>query len=459
MVRASLRRLVLPFREALSIVVSRQRRRETLRTPLYTNSIYLMANSVATAALGFVFWVLVARFYPAEVLGLGSALIAAAGLLCFVASLGLGMGLIRFLPATGNTGSALINSAFTLTSLVALVAGAIFIVGLPLWSPALDFVRQNAIFAAAFIAFVVAGTILSLLTQVLVALRRAQFVLIQGLVAGVVKLGLVVTIASLFQVFGIFASWGVSTAVALVIGVLIFLPRLQPGYRPFLAMRRQVSNEMFHFSFANYISSGLWSLPTWLLPIVVVNVLGSEANAYFYVSWAMASLLFAIPSSTSTSLFAEGSHREDMLSQDVRRSLKLIVILLLPSVVIMLAVGDKLLLLFGRQYAAEGAKLLWVLVPSTIPVSVNLVYLGIAQVKKKLSDIVFVAAAVAVGTLGLSYALVPHLGILSPGVGWLVAHTLVALAVLPRLRRLLRPSGPKQPDSIDRELFPGREKE
>ena len=446
MVTAGLRRLALTFREAWNIAMSRQKRRDVLRTPLYANSVYLMANSAATAALGFVFWVLVARFYPAEALGLGSALISAAGLLTFVASLGLGMGLIRFLPGAGASGSRLINSSFTLTGLAAVAASVIFIAGLSLWSPALAFVRQNAIFIAAFIGFVVAGTLFTLLTQVLVALRRAQFVLIQGLLAGLLKIALVVVIASLFQVFGIFASWGVSTVVALALGILLFLPRLQPGYRPFPAMHRQVSNEMLHFSFANYTSAGLWSLPTWLLPIIVVNALGSEANAYFYVSWAMASLLFAIPLSTSTSLFAEGSHQEDMLTRDVRRSLKLTVILLLPAIVVMLAAGDKLLLIFGREYSAEGAKLLWVLAPSAIPVSVNLVYLGIARVKKRLKDVVVVAAAVAAGTLGLSYALIPHLGILSPGVGWLASHTLVALAVLPRLRSSLRTREPS--DSI-----------
>jgi O-antigen/teichoic acid export membrane protein len=438
MVKASLRRLALPFREAWSIAISRQRRRDALRTPLYANSVYLMANSVVTAALGFVFWVLVARFYPAEMLGLGSALISAAGLLAFVAGLGLGTGLIRYLPGAGTRGSVLINSSFTLTGLAAVVVGAIFLAGLPVWSPALAFARENPVFVAAFIAFVVVGTLFSLLTQAIAALRRAQFVLIQGLLAGLVKIGLVVALASLFQVFGIFASWGVATAVALGFGILLFLPRLQPGYRPFLAMRKQVSNEMLHFSFANYASSGLWSLPTWLLPIVVVNVLGGEANAYFYVSWTMASLLFAIPLATSTSLFVEGSYQEEMLTRDVKRSLKLTVILLLPAIVIMLVAGDKLLLIFGREYSVEGAKLLWILAPSAIPVSVNLVYLGIARVKKRLKDIVLVAAAVALGTLGLSYALTPHLGVLGPGVAWLAAHTVVALAVLPRLRGSLR---------------------
>jgi len=437
-VKASLRRFALSFRVALGIAMSRQKRRDALRTPLYANSVYLIANSVVTTVLGFVFWVLVARLYPAEVLGVASALISAAGLLVFIASLGLGMGLIRFLPGAGTGTSALINSSFTLSGLAAVAAAVIFLAGLPLWSPALAFVRQNPIFVAAFITFVTVGTLFNLLTHVLVALRRAEFVFIQGLFAGLVKLGMVVAMVNLFQVFGIFASWGLSIAVALGFGILLLLPRLQLGYRPFLALRKQVSNDMLHFSFANYAGTGLWSLPTWLLPIMIINLLGAETNAYFYVSWSMANLLFAIPLAISMSLFAEGSHQEEILTRDVRKSLKLIVVLLLPAMVIMLVAGDKLILIFGKEYSLEGARLLWILAPSAIPLSINSVYLGIARVKEKQKNIVLVGAAVALGTLGLSYAFISHLGILSPAIGWLVTHTLVALVVLHSLRKSLK---------------------
>ncbi len=431
-------RLWSPFCEALNIVISRKRRREAWRTALYVNSIYLIMNSAASAVLGFVFWVVVARLYAPGEVGLGAALISAASGLAFASSLGLGAGLIRFLPSAGTNRSALMNSCFTLSGLTAIVAAAIFLAGLPLWSPALGLVRDNPISVAAFIAIVVAGTIYSLLSETFVALRRAQFVLIKNLLQGLLKVALVLAMASLFQVFGIFISWGLAVAVALGLGILLFLPWLQPGYRPLPSLQRRVSNEMVHFSFANYASTGLWNAPAWLLPIMVVNLLGGEANAYFYMSWAMAGLLFAIPLATSLSLFAEGSHQEEFLGRDVRRSLKLIIVLLLPTIAAMTVMGDKLLLVFGRNYSLEGAKLLWVLAPSALPLSLNVVYLGIARVRKRLKDIILIAAAVGLGTLVLSYLLIPYLGILAPGVGWLVSHSLVALAVLPQLARLLK---------------------
>jgi len=133
-VTAGLRRLALTFREAWSIAVSKQKRRDVLRTPLYANSVYLMADSAATAALAFVFWVLVAGSTPVKRWSLGSALISAAGLLALVASLGSGTGLIRFLPDAGPAG------------LAEVAASVIFTAGLSLWSRALAFARENVIF-------------------------------------------------------------------------------------------------------------------------------------------------------------------------------------------------------------------------------------------------------------------------------------------------------------------------
>jgi len=437
-VRSIIRKSWFFFREALGTLTSGGHLQEMLRISLYANSIYLMLNSAATAVLGFVFWVVVARLYPTESVGLGSAIIAAAAMLSFVGTLGLGIGLIRFLPGAGAGAPMLINSCFTVSGLAAVAAGMIFLVGLPLWSPALSFIRGNPIFIAAFIAFVAAASIFALLDQVFIALRRAEFTLIKNLIQGMLKVTLVVGLAGLFKVFGIFASWGLAAAASLDLGILVFLPHLQPGYKPVPCLRRQVGNEMVHFSFANYVSTGLWSAPTWLLPIMVVNLLGGEANAYFYMSWAMAGLLFAIPLATSMSLFAEGSHEEDFLTRDVKRSFKLMAVLLLPAIVVMLIAGDKFLLLFGRQYSQEGAKVLWALAPSALPVSVNLLYLGIARVKKRLKDILLITTAIAMGTLALSYALLPHLGILGAGVGWLASHSLVALALLPKIGKFAR---------------------
>ena len=74
----------------------------TVRSSLHVNSLSIVLNSAFTAALGFAFWVAVARVHKAQDVGLASALISSAGLLASLAGLGLDQGLIRFLSGSGE---------------------------------------------------------------------------------------------------------------------------------------------------------------------------------------------------------------------------------------------------------------------------------------------------------------------------------------------------------------------
>ena len=437
--KATIAEIWLPFQQALGIAASRRRQRYVLRTPLYSNSFFLLGNSVFTGVFGFLFWIVAARLYSAEDLGLGSALISAALLLSFLSRFGLGFGIIRFLSHSGVGAQGLITTCFTLSGLAAIVIAIVFLAGLPLLAPRLGFVLENPLLIAAFITFVASGTMFNLLTQVFVAVRRAEFALIQGAIVGLLRLTLVAMMASLFGAFAIVASWGLAVALSLGIGILLFMPRLLPAYVPAPNLRRfGVAREILQFSVSNHVSNGLWRLPSWLLPIMVVNLLGGEANAYFFVGWAMAGHLFQIPIAASLSLFSEGSHNERLLARDVKKALKFIVVLLFPAVVLMLVAADKLLLLFGTEYSKEGSSLVRVLAIAALPLSVNALYLAVGRVKRRLKNIVLVGAVIGLGTLGLGYLLIPTLGIIAVGVAWLASQSLVAVAVLPGIVRLVR---------------------
>jgi O-antigen/teichoic acid export membrane protein len=43
--------------------------KQRISSPLYRNSLFLMANVIVTTALGFFFWMVVARFYSVAEVG------------------------------------------------------------------------------------------------------------------------------------------------------------------------------------------------------------------------------------------------------------------------------------------------------------------------------------------------------------------------------------------------------
>jgi len=425
------RRVQRAVKETLNIAAYRGRK--GLSSPLYANALYLMANSVASAGLGFVFWMLAARLYEAEDIGLCSALVSAAMFLSFIGTLGLDYGLIRFIPTSKGRLGALINSSLTLSGLASVVLALIFLVGLRLWSPALLFVREHSLFLLSFIGFVVIVALSYQVDAVFIGRRRGGLVLTRGLIFSLGKLVAVIGLAMssrAFGVFGIFTSWSLSLAVAFVLSLFVFLRRVCPGYRPAPALGPQIMKEMLPFSLANYVGEGFWRSSSWLLPLMVVHVLGAETTAHFYIVWSMAGLLSAISQATSLSLLAEGSHREDRVHEEFNRSLRLVAILLLPAMAFIFVAGNPLLLLFGRQYSDAGTHLLWVLIPAAVPTSFNFLCLGVARVQRRTKEITLVTGSVTLGTLALSYALLPRLGIVGAGVAWLASQTGVALVLV-----------------------------
>src|SRR4051812_1723523 len=75
-----------------------------LASPLLRSGYSLVATVGLTSILGLVYWVLAARLYNAETLGLNAALVSAMTVLSGIAQLNLPSVLTRFLPGTGPAG-------------------------------------------------------------------------------------------------------------------------------------------------------------------------------------------------------------------------------------------------------------------------------------------------------------------------------------------------------------------
>jgi O-antigen/teichoic acid export membrane protein len=101
--------------------------------------------------------------------------------------------------------------------------------------------------------------------------------------------------------------------------------------------------------------------------------------------------------------------------------------------VLLLLLGDKLLLAFGHDYAAEGATLLRLVALAALPAAVVNVYLGVLRVTKRVGELVAIAGVVALTTVALSCVLLPVMGLTGAGVGHGIGQGLGLAIVLSRL--------------------------
>jgi len=232
----------------------------------------------------------------------------------------------------------------------------------------------------------------------------------------------------------------VASAAGIVLTVFLFLPSVYQGYHPRITCSPPLIKSILPYSFANYAANLFNGLPGFLYPLMVINVLGAEQSAYFYIAWMFSMVLAIIPSSFSQSLLAESAYDSANLGRNCLRALLLSLLVAVPAVAALMFLGGWFLSVFGREYSQNGVLVLRYLCISIIPMSVNIIFLTINQVRKRLSLIIIHMAALGTIALVLGYVLLRSYGLPGIGLAFTIAHLLVALVVTIPLVQVIRRS-------------------
>jgi O-antigen/teichoic acid export membrane protein len=399
---------------------------------VYRSSFFLMASTAATAALGFLFWVVVARLYSPEQVGLATSLISAISLIAYLSLFGLNGTLIRF-PAPDFARSGQITQSIALVVTLSCLAGGVYLLGLPLYGPKLLFVRDHPIAAAAFVLFCVCGAVNLLTDSVFISARMPQYnAIVDGLIQGLVKLALPVGLVAYGSV-GIVGATGGGYVVAVLAS--LFLMRRRLGFRFDFRTRGTRLREQLSFSLASYVSSLLNLAPLMVLPLVVLAQLGAAAAGYFYVAFQLASLLNAVSFAVGEALFAEVSYDESRYAELLRRSARIIAVVQVPAAVAV-ALGSGLLLrIFGGSYADRAQGLLVVLAVGALAVALNTWASFALKLARRMKHLILSNVIYAVVTIGLAAVWAPR-GLIwlgwAWGVGNLASGLYAAVALLGR---------------------------
>jgi len=412
-----------------------------LRTPLYRNSYALMVSTALGSALGLVYWMLAARFYPSDVVGLNSAAVSVMIFLSGVAQFNLMSAMIRFIPNAGGATRQLVGSAYLVSLSMSVLVGAVFLLGVNIWSPSLGFLRTNPWLILWFILGIMAWSVFALQDNVLTGLRQTIWVPIENILYAGVKIVLLITFASSLTTYGIFASWTAPLIAALIPINLLIFRRFIP--RHVTATHDQAvplePRQIAHFVAGNYVAQLFFLASSRLLPLVVLYAAGASANAYFFLPWTIAFAIKLMINDMVMSLTVEGVSKQSSLAIYSYEFLLHIVRLSLPMIAVVLVSAPYILRLSGNDYAAEGTALLRLLTLSVIPSIFTSLYIGIARVGRRVGGIIAAQGALSTLIIGLSFGFLRMDGI--TGIGWavVVSESIVAIVVmLTQLRPLFR---------------------
>jgi len=401
----------------------------------------MVGTAVVTALLGATFWVLAARQFSQAAVGIASAAVSAMTLLGFLGSVGLGTLLMGELPRREGDRRALINAALGVSAGIGFVLGVGFALIAPSVSSNLEALRQDpaAVVVFALGAGLTAGALV--LDQALIGLLRGTLQLTRNIVFSLVKLiGLfaVALYADSGSSVWIYATWTAGIAISFVVLVRLYAPDpgdpLRPAMAKLNAMRRAAAT---HHAFNLALR-----LPDLVLPIVVVTILSAEANASFYVAWMIASLVFAIPLSLSTVLYAVGSGERTGLNRRFKFSLRASLAFGLVANLVLWVIARPLLEAFGPAYAREGVSALHILALGVFPEIVRTHYVTAHRIERRISAAIpIVWGGTGLELVGGAAGAALSGGLEGVALGWLAAVCVEALVMGPDVVRVVRPSG------------------
>ena len=392
---------------------------------LFRNSVYLIISTGVMAGLGFFFWIIVARLYPTEQIGLATTMISIMGLITSFSLLGINIGIIRYLPKAKKKNDQ-INTSFAITALATFVVLIFFFVGLKTFSPKLLFIRENTYYVLLFIIFTIFSTASSLIDNIFIAFRNTKFVLIKNTIFSILKLAVPIFLIAM-GAYGIFVSVGMATTISFLFGAVLLIWKFNYSFKPTIHI--EVVKNIFKFSLGNYVASFIGGLPLLIIPLFILNSIGARFSAYFYMDSMIAGFLYIIPTATSQSLFAESSYEENELETHLLKSIKITALILVPVIILILISSQYILLVFGKQYSTEGVVLLRLLTLSSVFVSINLIFESLLRLKKNIKMIISINLIEALATLLLIMLFISR-GLTGIGLSILIGQGIASLFYL-----------------------------
>ena len=225
--------------------------------------------------------------------------------------------------------------------------------------------------------------------------------------------------------YGVFLASAIGTALAAVASLILILSVMH--VRVDLRHPLETLRPLIRFSGANYIGSVINLFGALAVPLIVLDRLGAESSAYFFVVLQMAQIVYTAALALEQTFLTEGSRADADMHQLRRRSLRLLVFFCVLTAGFMIGTGRWLLLAFGPSYYQHGYMSLIVMTLAAAPISASYWFQTILRLAGKLRAIIMVNALGAIATCSAVWFGASH-GLSTVAWAWLGGETVAALA-------------------------------
>lgn len=344
---------------------------------------------------------------------------------------------IRFLPLSSRPGG-LFTASLILVLISSLIGSVIAILLTVTPFTKLAFIHSSVASSLLLFLLITCTSIGTVLDGVLVSFRRGEYILRKALITNLPRVFLPFFVV-VYGVTGIISIYVFTISIGIVYNMIVILRRLLASAR----LRPDLTELARHRSYAasNYFGGMFGVLPSTVVPLIILSVLGASAAAYFYMPVMIGLFLNVISGSVSLSLISECSQSNDVEQHRLFfwRAAKHQYLLLVPAVLVLLVVGWPILRIYGKSYADNGYVPLSVLAASSLIVGISWLGDTWLNIQKRSRDYFMMNAFNALVVVGLVSLFAFH-GLVAAALGYLcgqVVSAVVYLAIFARSRLLV----------------------
>lgn len=399
------------------------------RDALHANANALIVSTAVTSAAGLGFWALAARWLPADAVGIGTALVSVLTLLANLATLGLRNGLVRFLPSAGASTRRLIAGSYLACVGAAVVLSGVFLLGQPQWAAQLGFLRENAVAICVFTGSTVVWVLFVIQDDVLVGLRKSIWVPAENLAYSIAKIA-VLPVLTVSATWAVLAATVVPAVVAVALVSVLLLRLTRPSEVGSAVEDRVSLRQLVRFAAADQSAWLIGACTVPVLVLIVLDVQGPQASAYFYMANMIGYSLYLITSNIGSALIAESVHDPAHATAHARTAIAHSLRLVLPLAAAGVIAGPFILRIFGEEYADHAGTALQLIILSALPQMVVGISISTARVRREMSTVVVTNLFLAAAIWGGSWITLRWWGVTGVGATILVANSLAALGLV-----------------------------
>lgn len=385
---------------------------------LYENSFFIFLGRSLAAFCGLIFWTLATRYYSPTEIGIATALISSLGLVVTFSKLGFDVSLIKFMPVMDRT--KVFNSCLFIISTSSILASLIFLMSVDYIAPQLSFIKKYTIY---FIIFVFLSSITFTTGTTFISIRKGKYYFFQSVIESI-RVPLLIPFA-VFGSLGVFFSQGISIVLSSAVALFFIKKFVDIGFK----FDCDFIKKSYELSIINYVSNIFVDAPTFVMPILILNLLGPKnVSLYFIASTLGTSIYLLLPDAICRSFFVEGSHGLDMRTGLIK-SLTLAYIVLVLEFIFIFFMGSYLLGMLGRIYL-EAAPLLNIYIVVGFFSIIYMIFMPIMNLKMLYLHNIGLNFLRFIFILIFSYIFVSKFGLIGAGYAWALTEIITCSLIL-----------------------------